>query len=126
MNRQRVDGTTANSLAASFLGHDRMAGLHRANPGAPRCRQIWIRAWGRMELADERTGRRRSPLRGEEQAVAFSRVGWASGPARRFRIDDAELPAPPWCAAGKATGATQDRATGATQDCVGGKLADCQ
>jgi len=29
----------------------------RSNPGAPGCRRIWSRAWGRIELADERTGR---------------------------------------------------------------------
>jgi hypothetical protein len=29
----------------------------RSNPGVPGCRRIWTRAWGRIELADERTGR---------------------------------------------------------------------
>jgi hypothetical protein len=41
-----------------------MTRLHRANPGAPRCRRIWIRAWGRIERADERTGRLNREFKG--------------------------------------------------------------
>jgi hypothetical protein len=48
--------------------------MARSNPGAPRCRRIWTRAWGRIELADKRTGRWRAPADVRE----CSRVGWAS------------------------------------------------
>ena len=75
-----MGGATANSLAASYFGRDRMTRWHRANPGAPRCRRIWIRAWGRIERADERTGRLNREFKGGLEFPAnqewFNLVTW--------------------------------------------------
>lgn len=65
-----MGGATANSLAASCFGHDRMTRWHRANPGAPRCWRIWISAWGRIELADERTARLNREFKGGLASLA--------------------------------------------------------
>jgi hypothetical protein len=56
-----ADGTTANSLVASYCGPRQDGQAAKTKLLTRSCLRFWTRAWSQRELAEERTGRLKSP-----------------------------------------------------------------
>ena len=86
-----VDGTTANSLAASYRGPRQDGQVAKTKLLARSCLRIWTRAWGQREPADERTGRLKKP-----GTMAGLAQGWAGHPfhSRQMQLTSHGTPAP--------------------------------